>query len=332
MKYILIGGSGFIGQHFQKVLKKDVILNLDINSGINNSSFEYCDINKEINLSFLNVEKYSAVCIIHLAAVHFDFQKTYYQTNVEGTQNVLDWISKHKNITNYVFFSSVATYGETLKEKEENDEQIPYNDYGKSKLEAEKLIMKWTEKNHNIKVTIVRPAVVFGEFNFGNVFNFLKQIQSGLFAIIGDGKNIKSIAYAQNLVNSVLYTVNNIPERLFVYNYSDYPQLSIEQQSKILSSLSGKKTPVKIPLLLTKFITLPVDFLEKILGKDLKINSMRVKKFTVPTYFNSDLIRNKGYKQQISIEDSYKKTIYWMKNTSNINELRDKWYDRASKL
>ena len=332
MNYILIGGSGFIGQHFQKALGDRVILNLDINSGVNNSLFEYCDINKEINLSHLNIEKYTAVTIIHLAAVHFDFQKSYYQTNVDGTRNVLNWVSKHKNIKNYVFFSSVATYGETLVQKGENDDQNPYNDYGKSKLEAEKLILNWIGMNENIKVTIVRPAVVFGEYNFGNVFNFLQQIQSGLFAIIGNGKNIKSIAYAPNLVNSVIYAVNKISDKLVVYNYSDYPQLSIEQQSKILSSLSGKRKPVKIPLWLTKLITLPIDFLEKIIGRDMKINSMRVKKFTVSTHFNSDLIRNKGYEQEYSIEDSYKRTMSWMKNTPDLMELRSKWYNRASKL
>lgn len=332
MNYILIGGSGFIGQHFQKALGDKVVLNLDINSGINNNLFEYCDINKEINLSHLNLEKYNALTVVHLAAVHFDFQRSYYKTNVDGTQNVLSWVSKHKNIKNYVFFSSVATYGESLQQMRENDDQLPYNDYGKSKLEAEKLIMKWNDKNPYIKITIVRPAVVFGEYNFGNVFNFLQQIQSGLFAIIGNGKNIKSIAYAPNLVNSVIYAVTNVSDKLFIYNYCDYPQLSIEEQSKILSSLSGKKKPIKIPLCLTKLITIPIDFLEKIYGKDMKVNSMRVRKFTLSTYFNSDLIREQGYKQEYNIVDSYKRTMKWMKITPDLSELRDKWYSRASKL
>ena len=331
MNYVLIGGSGFIGQHFRKVLQDDIIVNLDINEGVNNDEFHFCDINEEIKLS-LDLSGYEAITVVHLAAVHFDFQRSYYKTNITGTKNVLEWISKQPTVTNYVFFSSVATYGETIQEKNESDDQNPINDYGKSKLEAERIIIPWTEKNPNVKVTIVRPAVVFGEYNFGNVYNFLKQIQSRLFAIVGDGKNIKSIAYAPNLVNSVLYAVNNISSRLFIYNYCDYPQLSIEQQSEILSKLSDKRKPIKIPLLLTKLITLPIDFLQGILKRDLKINSMRVKKFTVPTYFNSDLIRSKGYEQKYSIEDAYKRTLNWMKNTSNISELRDKWYNRASKL
>lgn len=331
MKYILIGGSGFIGQHFKEALKDDILINLDINPGINSSEYQYCDINQKIDLAF-DLTKYKSITVVHLAAVHFDFQNEYYKTNVDGTINVLNWVSKQKNITNYVFFSSVATYGEAVQEKNEDDPQKPYNDYGKSKLEAEKLILKWVNDNHNIKVTIIRPAVVFGEYNFGNVFNFLSQIQSGLFAIIGNGRNIKSIAYAPNLVQSVLYVINNIDENLFIYNYSDYPQLSIEKQSKILSGLSGKRAPFKIPLILTKFVTTPIDILERIFRKDLKINSMRVKKFTVPTYFNSDLIRNRGFVQQYTIEDAYKRTLYWMKNTPKINELRNKWYEDASKL
>lgn len=331
MKYILIGGSGFIGQHFKEALKDDVLINLDISPGINNSEYHYCDINQGINLS-MDLTKYESITIIHLAAVHFDFQREYYKTNVEGTKNVLSWVSRQKNITNYVFFSSVATYGETIQEKDENAPQKPYNDYGKSKLEAEKLILKWIEELPNIKVAIVRPAVVFGEYNFGNVFNFLNQIRSGLFAIIGKGNNIKSIAYAPNLVKSVLYVIDNIHEDLFIYNYSDYPQLSIKEQSKILSTLSGKRAPFKIPLILTKLVTIPVDLLEKLFGRDLKINSMRVKKFTVPTYFNSDLVRNRGFVQLYSIVDAYTRTLHWMENTPNIDELRNNWYKGASKL
>ena len=331
MKFILIGGSGFIGQHFKEALKDEILLNLDINSGVNNSKYQYCDINQEIVHS-IDLSAYKSVTVIHLAAVHFDFQKSFYETNVNGTRNVLDWISKQKGITNYVFFSSVATYGETINEKDENAPQEPYNDYGKSKLEAEKTIIKWVEENQNIKVTIVRPAVVFGQYNFGNVFNFLRQIQSGLFAVIGNGKNIKSIAYAPNLVNSVIYVINNISSNLFIYNYSDYPQLSIMEQSNLLSELSEKRKPLKVPLILTKLITIPIDIFEKILGKDLKLNSMRVKKFTVPTHFNSDLIRRKGFNQEYSIVEAFKKTLQWMLKTPNIGELRNEWYRRASKL
>lgn len=329
MKYILIGGSGFIGQHFKSLLADNIVLNLDINGGINNSEFEYCDINKKIEV---DISKYESISVIHLAAVHFDFQLNYYETNVKGTLNVLDWINKNKNIVNYVFFSSVATYGDSISGKDESSVQEPYNDYGKSKLEAEKLIINWNKTNSKIKTVIVRPAVVFGEYNFGNVFNLIKQINSGFFAIIGNGKNIKSIAYAPNLVKSVLFSMANIKDNLFIYNYSDYPQKNIKDQSLLISKICGKNKPLKIPLFFTKLVTVPVDFLEKIIGKDLKINSMRVKKFTVSTYFKSNLIRNRGFKQPYPVSESIKNTVNWINQTNDLQMKRDIWYNNASKL
>ncbi len=330
MKYILIGGSGFIGQHFKNILREKIILNLDIDSGINNSEFRNCNILKKEELNAVDLSEIKEVSVIHLAAVHFDFQKKYFETNIDGTKNILEFIDKWDCIKKYVFFSSVATYGESEIELNEKNIQNPYNDYGKSKLEAEKIIFNWHSQN-KINVIIVRPAVVFGEYNFGNVFNLITQIQSGVFAIIGDGKNIKSLAYAPNLVDSVIYVLNHIKKPLFIYNYSDYPQKGISDQSELISKLLKKRKPIRIPLFLTKIITIPIDFFEIILRKDLKINSMRVKKFTIQTFFNSDLIRNKGFIQKYSLENALTRTIKWIKN-NDVKNLRKIWYEKASKL
>ena len=166
MKYILIGGSGFIGQHFIKKLKNKIILNVDINEGINKTNYKFCDITDKEKLLSLKLTKCKDVTLINLAAVHFDFQRKYFKTNVDGTLNILEFIKKNKCIKKFVFFSSVATYGDSDNGKDEFSKQLPNNDYGKSKLKAEKIIKKWSNNNKNIKTIIVRPAVVFGEFNF----------------------------------------------------------------------------------------------------------------------------------------------------------------------
>lgn len=331
MKYILIGGSGFIGQHFKKILGKDIIANLDIDSGINSSDFINCNILNYKDLDNFSIFSKEEITLIHLAAVHFDFQKNFFETNVKGTQNVLNFITKNKNIKKFVFFSSVATYGKSTFGKDELSVQEPLNDYGKSKLEAEKLILNWSNNNNDTQTIIIRPAVVYGEYNFGNVFNLFQQIRSKLFAIIGDGKNIKSIAYAGNIVDSVMFCLEKINDPVFIYNYCDYPQMNITEQSKEIASLFGYENPYKLPLWLTKFITIPIDFLERIFNKDLKINSMRVHKFTIPTYFISDKIREKGFIQKTSIVDSFAKTNSWI-ISNNINLLRKKWMNKASKL
>ena len=331
MKYILIGGSGFIGQHFRKILNDDLIANLDLDAGINNSDFINCNILNNQDLDSVTINYEEEVTLILLAAVHFDFQKTFFETNVDGTRNVLEFISNHKNIKKFVFFSSVATYGISRFGKDESSDQTPVNDYGKSKLEAEKLIMNWLKNNKEVQTIIIRPAVVFGEYNFGNVFNLFQQIRSKLFAIIGNGENIKSIAYAGNIVDSVMFCLEKVNDPLFIYNYCDYPQKNISEQSNLIISLLGYKSPYKVPFWITKFITIPIDILQRILKKDLKINSMRVEKFTVPTYFISDKIRDRGFVQKTTIFDSFSKTNSWIES-NNINSLRKTWINKASKL
>jgi nucleoside-diphosphate-sugar epimerase len=329
MKYILIGGSGFIGQHFFKKLKERIILNLDIDSGINDVKYEHCDILRASDLQSVDLSEWSEITVIHLAAVHFDFQRTFYETNVSGTSNVLKFISSQSKVKKYVFFSSVAIYGDSDTGKDESSAQAPNNDYGRSKLEAEKLIGKWHENNRDIQTIIIRPAVVFGEYNFGNVFNLIEQIRSRKFAIVGNGRNVKSIAYAGNIVDSVLFCLENIDEPLFIYNYCDYPQNNILEQSKLISSLLGLRKPFRLPFWITKIITIPIDILERILKTDLRINSMRVKKFTTSTYFLSDKVRSRGFDQKTSIKEGFFKTKSWGESVDK-RVLRETWFRKAS--
>lgn len=332
MKYLLVGGSGFIGLHFFEKLKKDSIINIDIDGGIKDLNHINCDITSVNELNTIDISKHNDVTLIHLAAVHFDFQKGFFKTNVDGTKNILSFIKKNKNITHFVFFSSVATYGNSKDGKGENDKQSPINDYGRSKLEAEQEIKLWHQKNQNVKTIIVRPAVVFGEYNFGNVYNLICQIKSGFFATIGKGQNIKSIAYAGNLVDSVFFALKKVEKgRMFIYNYSDYPQMCITDQVHLIGELLNRRVRFKIPYKVVKAITTPIDIFEKIFKVDLIINSMRVEKFISPTYFKSDLIRDLGFTPSVKIEGAIGKTVNWIK-TNDTKTLRARWFKIASNL
>jgi len=330
MKYILTGGSGFIGSHFTESLEKDIYCNIDVNNPKTENNHIKLNINDKSSLLNIKLDVDNDFTLIHLAAVHFDFQKSFYQTNVDGTKNILDFIEKNK-IKTFVFFSSVAVYGNSNSGKNEESEKKPINDYGKSKWQAEELIRKWHAKNQHCKVIIVRPAVVFGEYNFGNVFNLITQIKSKVYAIIGNGKNIKSVAYAKNLVDSVRFALSNVTQNYFEYNYCDYPQFTTLELSNAISEKLNYNRPVRVPLFLTKFISLPIDIFESVLKIDLKFNSTRIKKFTESTYFTSDKIRDLGFKPVYDMQESIKNTLNWI-DSNEISILREEWYTKAKKL
>ena len=196
----VIGGSGFVGSFLLQELKDFKVSNLDKNpSPFFNEITTIGNIRKKEDLTFSK----EVSSVVLLAAEHRDDvspNSLYYDVNVEGTRNVLKAMDK-SGIKNLIFTSSVAIYGLNKDNPDENHDQDPFNHYGKSKLEAELVIKEWYENDPtNKSVTILRPTVIFGERNRGNVYNLLKQISSGKFIMIGKGKNKKSMAYVGNIV------------------------------------------------------------------------------------------------------------------------------------
>ena len=211
MKTLVIGGSGFVGSFLLKELDSSLTLNFDKN---NSPFFPEITImgnildKDKLNESFNDIGK-----VVLLAAEHRDDvypTQLYYDVNVKGTKNVLEIMDKF-GVNDLIFTSSVAVFGLNKNNPDENFPVDPFNHYGKSKLKAENIIRDWYNKKPTKRsVTIIRPTVIFGERNRGNVFNLLNQISSGKFLMIGKGNNKKSMAYVRNIVSFIKHCLKKI--------------------------------------------------------------------------------------------------------------------------
>ena len=239
----VIGGSGFIGSFLIDKLGVNKTLNFDKNPSVKYEKIT--TIGNILNKSELDSFLKDIDCVVLLAAEHkdnIDPVSLYYDVNVEGTKNVLDLMSEH-NINHLIFTSTVAIYGLDKKYPSENTIPEPFNHYGKSKLMAEDQINNWYSKNpRNKSVTIIRPTVVFGDNNRGNVYNLINQIRKGKFMMIGSGKNKKSIAYVGNIVSFIDNLISSKPKGISVYNYCDLPNLNMSQLTSVIYDSFEKKT------------------------------------------------------------------------------------------
>ena len=293
MKYIIIGGSGFVGSSLISVLKPENCQNLD--KKVSHFFPEISTLVDIRNKDELILNK-KASYVILLAAEHRDDvspTSLYYDVNVKGTKNVLDEMDKH-GIKNLIFTSSVAIYGLNKINPNEDHLSDPFNHYGKSKLEAEFLIKNWYE-NDPIKksVTILRPTVIFGERNRGNVYNLLKQIASGKFMMIGNGVNKKSMAYVGNIVAFIKDRLEFSQEGCNIYNYVDNPDLTMTELSQLIEEKMNINIPSqKIPYWLGMIIGYFCDLLSLIFSKKILISSVRVKKFHSTTQFDASKAHN----------------------------------------
>ncbi|AWH89650.1 NAD-dependent epimerase/dehydratase family protein [Limnobaculum parvum] len=313
-KVILIGASGFVGTRLiEKTISDFDIKNLD-----KQQSHFYPNITTlgDIrNQNSFDSHLEGQDTVILLAAEHRDDvhpTSLYYDVNVQGTRNVLAAMDR-KNVKNIIFTSSVAVYGLNKVNPDEGHPVDPFNHYGKSKWQAEEVLREWYHRNPQERsLTIIRPTVIFGERNRGNVYNLLRQIASGKFAMIGDGNNYKSMAYVGNVVEFIKYRLENLSQGYEVYNYVDKPDLSMNQLVAEVEKSLGKKIPsFHLPYTLGVLGGFGFDVLSKISGKKYPISSVRVKKFCATTQFDATKTHDSSFLAPYTLSQSIDRTIQY---------------------
>lgn len=319
MKILIIGNTGFIGSFLaQKLMDKGYeIAGLDVNSTDNkNNLFRF------VRGSILNPEDIMKAAtgvdaIINLAAKHHDFgvsEEEFFKVNVQGTRNILNCASR-LGIKRFIFYSSVAVYGNYKVGVTEKMLPNPVNPYGRSKLEAEKLIQDWVVQDRTREVLIIRPSVVFGPENYANMYKLIDSIYKKRFFFVGRGNNIKTAAYVENLVDATVFLIERLKPGIDTYNYSDYPQMTSNQIVRIITQCLSCNIPkLKIPLRPAVIAASIFDLLGKITGCNFPITAFRIKKFNMPTHFESRKIRKLGFRQRIDLPEGYRRTAEWYLN------------------
>ena len=320
---LITGGSGFIGSYFNESLS-GTIINYDIRKPIhpNNNIYEKGDIRDKERLRQV-VEKYKPTLIIHLAAAHHDFgisREEYFSVNKTGLEVICE-VAEKNSITEIIYYSSVAVYGESSTPSTEASKTTPSNDYGDSKLAGEVVLQGWAAKDPKRKALIIRPVLVHGARNTANMFNLIKQIDSGLYANIGAGKNIKSICYIENIVDATIWAFDSFNSGLKIYNYADDPHLTSGEAVEIIRMALGKRKPMRIPLWLGIMVAIPLDIYIKVSGKNFPISSARVKKLNTATQHLAENIKKDGFVAKFDNREGLLKMVEWYtenKDTSRI--------------
>ncbi|MEP8853003.1 NAD-dependent epimerase/dehydratase family protein [Enterobacter hormaechei] len=311
-KVLFIGASGFVGTRLIEISKTD----FDVTNFDKQQSHFYPDITVSgdvRNQDQLDQALAGFETVVLLAAEHRDDvspTSLYYDVNVQGTRNVLSAMEKN-NVQNIIFTSSVAVYGLNKVNPDESHPHDPFNHYGKSKWQAEEVLREWFNKAPEERsLTIVRPTVIFGERNRGNVYNLLKQIAGGKFAMVGAGTNYKSMAYVGNIVEFIKFKLTNVRPGYDVYNYVDKPDLNMNQLvSEVEKSLSKKIPSVHLPYPLGMLGGYCFDILSKVTGKKYAISSVRVKKFCATTQFDATKVHSSGFKAPYTLSQGLDRTL-----------------------
>jgi len=299
MNVLVTGGSGFIGSRLVSDLlaKGHRVSILDKVQSIRYP--ELCRIGDVRDPVAVDAAVKGINLVYHLAAEHRDDVRPislYYEVNVEGARNLAEACST-QGVSRLVFTSSVAVYGLNAGSPSEKSPVNPFNDYGKSKLQAEEVLRQWAGENHAVSLTIIRPSVVFGEWNRGNVYNLVKQIASGRFMMVGSGANLKSMAYVGNVAAFLVFVGEAEQCAARVVNYADKPDLSMNELVGIVRGFIGKSQDslIRIPYWVGTAGGACFDMASGLTGMTFPISRVRVKKFCADTTISVDALTTTGF-------------------------------------
>ncbi len=277
---LLTGSNGFLGKYiFNENIEKLEIHTLNRL----NSDYNY-DLGREIPLFFNDFK-----LVIHAAgkAHSFptsDFEKSeFYQSNVIGTLNLLNGLSKNCTPEKFVYISSVSVYG--LNQGENINEKSPlYADdaYGRSKIDAEGIIEKWCEENRVI-CTILRLPLVVGLNPPGNLGSMIKGVKNGYYFDVADGKAKKSMVLASDIAKFILLAA----EVGGIYNLTDGCHPKFGELSRLISKQLGKRFVPNMPLFVAKLLA----FIGDKMGPVFPINSDKLSKITSTLTFDDSKAR-----------------------------------------
>jgi nucleoside-diphosphate-sugar epimerase len=312
VKNILITGSnGFVGKNLVYYLKEfDKLNNLwHVHREFKGDQNEF--VWKEIN----NIIDIDLNCFIHLAGKAHDLKNVsspedYTLINHDLTVKLFEVFLKSK-ASKFVFISSVKASADSVNTVlSEEFDPAPLTAYGKSKLLAEVSIQKMLSKhiieNPGIekKLYILRPCMIHGPGNKGNLNLLFKLVNTGIPWPLGSFENKRSFLSIENLC----FVINQIIEKEIepgVYQVADDEPLSTNELINLMAiTLNRKNWIMQIPKSLIVGFARIGDVLR------LPLNSERLKKLTESyVVSNSKLIKALGHPLPINTKDGLSKTI-----------------------
>jgi len=268
MRYLVTGGAGFIGSHLVKKLLLDgheVAVLDDLNDFYDPSikrdnlagvadriellEGDICD--RDLVGSILQHGRFDTV--VHLAAragvrPSIQYPELYLQTNVMGTQNLLE-AARKAGCGHFIFASSSSVYGLSKVVPFREDLPLPQtlSPYAATKLAGEHLCGNYSYL-HGMRVVCLRFFTVYGAGQRPDlaIHKFTRLIHEGkAIPKFGDGNTRRDYTYIDDIVSGILGAISYQGERFDIFNLGESETTTLNELITHLESALGKKARIE---------------------------------------------------------------------------------------
>jgi nucleoside-diphosphate-sugar epimerase len=251
----------------------------------------------------------------------------FYAVNLEGTKNLLN-AAIASGVKRAVIVSSNSPFGCNPSRGhlfDENSPYHPYMNYGRSKMLMEQAVFE-VQHAGKIETVIVRPPWFYGPFQPPRQGLFFRMIRDGKAPIVGDGGNLRSMAYIDNLCQG-LVLAGAVPEAAGrIYWIADKGPYTMNEIVDTVEKLL--ETEFKVPCA-HKRMRLPsvASTVARVIDKSLQTVGMYHQKIHVLSEMNQNIAcsvakaeKELGYRPTVDLEEGMRRSLQWMK-TAGQDEL-----------
>lgn len=248
--------------------------------------------------------------VVHLAAKAHSVPRTkeeadhFWRINLEGTRTLIDAAVK-QGVRRFVHVSTVAVLSPSPGR--------PVSAYADSKQAAEREVLGCKGR---IEVVVVRPTTVYGPNDRGNVYKLIRWVDRGLPAIVGSGENRKSLVYARNLAEALLF-LSDHGKNGESYVVTDGRDLSMREIVQEISRSLGKRNRwPSIPLGVVNAVADLNEKLAKWSGLPRFFGRETIEKLAGETVYDPSPLFSLGFVPAYGFEKGMEETVRWYRRSA----------------
>jgi nucleoside-diphosphate-sugar epimerase len=321
LKSVLItGATGFIANHLIPLLiKQDWLIKTVIRSESHQLPARVNPVNVgsiDGTTDWRNILQ-GINTVIHLAArAHilqeqaFNPEAEFFKVNTEGTANLVKQ-SIEAGVKHFVFISSIGAMATISNQPlTENSPCQPDTPYGRSKLQAEQALINLASQS-SMTWTILRPTLVYGSGNPGNMERLIKLINRGLALPFGLVNNRRSFVYVGNLVDAIATTLTHPKATNQIFLVSDGQDLSTpELIRKIAYHMRRPCNLLPVPPSLLKLVGYLGDTIQNLSQKPISLNTSTIDRLLGSLFIDSSHIQTTlKWQPPFSIDQGLEQTL-----------------------
>jgi GlcNAc-P-P-Und epimerase len=320
---LVTGASGLIGRAVLFDLQSRN--SYDIRAQVRNVTKARADVGHSVDLSKIHMQEgdfarmlerdlqaltRDVKTVIHCAGLAHRPEAPYQEyevNNVRATQLLAEAAAANSAQT-FVFLSSSAVYGPGPFERVE--ESAPLNaktPYAVSKVTSE----NWLQSFKGIpNIIILRPSLVFGEGDRGNLLSLIREVKSSRYRHVGAASTGKSVIYSRDLARAIALCLEKLPTGLHLLNVANPEPVSMKDLAEeIAKALNLGKKIQSVPAPLARFGIKAVNAL--LPGKTPVTEEQLEKLTTTTTCSINRLVNATGFSPKCSLGSALKAEIAW---------------------